>query len=275
MLREFDKEGVPFLRWIGGKQRLISELVASLPSDIAGATYHEPFFGAGAVFAAVRPAHSFISDANSHLVAMYDAVRNEPRKVFETLRRLARHHTEVDYYKVRSGYNRGNSPTLQAARFIYLNRTSYNGIFRVNQNGQYNVPYGRLERAIIPSFATLSQWSAILHNAQLVARSFEKMVDDIHSGDVVYLDPPYPPTNGTAYFTHYTWDRFDIAKQRATADLAMILDHRGCRVMISNADTDGIRKLYKGWRIKRTRVARVVTARGVPYRARELILTNY
>lgn len=275
MLREFDKDGVPFLRWIGGKQRLTTELIASLPGDVASATYHEPFLGAGAVFAALHPARSFVSDANIHLIAMYEAVRNEPRKVFVALRRFAIHHTEVDYYRIREQYNNNKSTILRAARFIYLNRTSYNGIFRVNERGKYNVPYGHLERVIIPSLETLSHWSRDLQNAQLAARPFEKMIDDVKSGDVVYLDPPYPPTNDTAYFTHYTWDRFDAAKQRATADLAMMLDRYGCRVMISNADTTGIRQLYKGWRIKKTRVARVVTAKGVVYRARELILTNY
>ena len=275
MFKQFDKQDAPFLRWVGGKQRLVSQLVASLPSDCTRAAYHEPFVGAGALFAAVRPEHSFLSDANHHLVAMYQAVRDNPEKVFAALLALVRRHSEPHYYKVRQQYNRGRSRILQAARFIYLNRTSYNGVFRVNKLGAYNVPFGRLEVVKIPGLQTLHNWSAYLSQTYLASRSFESTIDYAKSGDFVYLDPPYPPLNGTSFFTHYTWDRFDLNKQRAVADLAAALDRRRCRVMVSNADTESIRRLYTGWRVKPTRVARVVTAKGVAYRARELILTNY
>ena len=271
----FDRSAAPFIKWIGGKQRLLSTLLECLPPQLDGMTYHEPFLGAGSLFAALQPDRAFLSDANPHLISMYVAVRDRPREVFQELIRIAHRHSELNYYAARARYNHGRSPILQAARFIYLNRACYRGVFRVNRNGAFNVPFGHESVVKLPSINMLTYWANALAHVDLSSRSFETTVQYVKSNDFVYLDPPYPALNGTSYFAHYTWDRFDTSRQRATADLANALDLRGCHVMISNADTPFIRGLYEDWRVKSIAVTRMVTDSRDVSLVTELIFTNY
>lgn len=275
IIRQLNKPHSPFLRWVGGKQRLVTELLNVIPEGIRLGTYHEPFVGAASLFAALQPAVACLSDANGPLMAMYEEVRDHPESVFNALVNLGERDCESHYYETRIEYNRGSSSPLQAARFIYLNRTCFNGMFRVNKQGAFNVPYGFLNTPRIPSRSTMCEWSSMLRNSTLEMRSFETVIDRVNSGDLVYLDPPYPPLNETSYFAHYTADRFPEEKQKATATLARRLDQAGCYVVVSNADTPAIRSLYRGWRKRETAVARVVTSKGIARRAKELILTNY
>lgn len=266
----------PFLRWVGGKQQLVNRLLALLPDNVLKMPYREPFLGAGSLYLALRPAVAHISDSNAHLVNCYRQIRANPTTVARLLRAHARKSSEAYYYAVRSDYVRcpPNTPT-QAARFIYLNRTCFNGVFRVNRKGQFNVPYGRKEPPRVPDRAYIESLANVLEGADLMAVDFTNALAACESGDFVYLDPPYPPLNGTAYFTHYTRDRFSWEDQRTLADYVRVLDGRGCLFMMSNADTKDIRGLYSQFRIANVEVTRYVTCKKRRHRVGEVVITNY
>jgi len=200
------RKTAPFLSWAGGKQRLVPYLVQFLPSDISGLIYHELFLGAGSLFFAVQPETAFLSDANAHLIDCFVAVRDHPDLVSRYLSSHRKQDSKGHYCAVRDSYNTGRGSAAQAARFIYLNKTCFNGIFRVNQKGEFNVPYGRDTRAkkdlVLPSRESLRNASQALSGASLSAVSYEKAVGSPGKNDFYYLDPPYPPLNGTSYFTH-------------------------------------------------------------------------
>jgi DNA adenine methylase len=266
----------PILRWIGGKRQLVSHLISFLPRDIEGRIYHEPFLGAGWLFFALRPEKAVLSDANVHLIQCYEFVRDSWEEVSKYLWKHLSQDSEDHYYKVRARYNSSSSSPDQAARFIYLNKSCFNGIFRVNQNGQFNVPYGWKKRPAIPDSSHLERVSCILRRASLSAQPFEHSLRGLSRRDFVYLDPPYPPLNGvTANFTHYTKDRFKVDDQLRLAGAVRELDERGCKFMMSNADTCQIRSLYKGFYISSLPVTRYVTCKSVKHRVSELVITNY
>jgi len=266
----------PFLRWAGGKFYLTDALLAFTPPDAHCRRYFEPFLGAGTLFFALGHPRARLSDLNGHLIDCYRAIRDEPAAVARQLRGHARNDSESFYYRVRNEYNRSRSGTSRASRFLYLNRTGFNGVFRVNRQGRYNVPYGRqAKRARFPSTRELVEISDLLRRSRLKVQDYCAALEDTKAGDFVYLDPPYPPLNGTSFFTHYTADRFAIDQQRRVSDCVRDLHRRGCLVMISNADTPVIRKLYKGFRVSRLSVTRYVSSQTVKHRVGEVIITNY
>jgi DNA adenine methylase len=158
-----------------------------------------------------------------------------------------------------------------------MNKTCFNGVFRVNRKGAFNVPYGDKANPIFPNRRWLEQASVALSGAQLLTAPFETALNKVEDGDFVYLDPPYPPINGTSYFTHYTADRFGEESQRRLAALVKELDLKGCLFMMTNADTELIRALYKDTRFEFTElsVTRYVTCKAKRYRIGELVITNY
>ena len=265
----------PFLRWAGGKRQLKPTLMQLLPADISKRTYREPFLGGGSLFFALQPNSAVLSDANEHLIKCYEFVRDHPILVARYLRLHAANDSEAYYYQVRSMYNNSDFSAAQAGRFIYLNKTCFNGIFRVNTKGKYNVPYGKKKSPAIPTENELIGIAALLKNASLRAASFEKALQNTSSGDFIYLDPPYPPLNGTAYFTHYTSDRFSAHDQKTLADYVRELDKRGCLLMITNADTPLTRKLYRGYNVVSLSVIRYLTCKHKRHKVKELVITNY
>lgn len=265
----------PFLRWAGGKRQLRKTLLKFLPTDILSRTYREPFLGGGSLFFAAQPKLAVLSDANEHLIRCYEFVRDQPALLARYLRDYASKDAEAYYYRVRDEYNSSRFSAAQAARFIYLNKTCFNGIFRVNSKGEFNVPYGQKMTPAIPDEDDLTTVAHALKNATLRTSSFEKALQDALAGDFIYLDPPYPPLNGTAYFTHYTKDRFSVEDQKTLAQKVRELDNAGCLLMISNADTTLTRKLYKGYNLVSLPVIRYLTCKRKRHRVRELIITNY
>ena len=250
-------------------------LLRALPEDIGSRTYVEPFVGAGALFLALRPSVARLSDANSHLIACYEAIRLQPDLIYEYLCAHRARNSQEYYYAVRSIYNRSGSSSAQAARFIYLNKTCFNGIFRVNRQGAFNVPYGHKDPPHLPTRGELRQLSRLLRPASLDARDFEEVLSETGRNDFVYLDPPYPPINGTSFFTHYTTDRFSEVDQHRLADAVHALAGRGAKFMMSNADTTLIRELYAAFRIVPLTVTRYITCKAVKHRADEVVITNY
>jgi DNA adenine methylase len=265
----------PFLRWAGGKRQIVRALSKYLPSDIAKRTYHEPFAGGGCVFFQLRPRKAWLSDANEHLISCYSYVRDKPKAVARYLEEHRTLTSEKYYYKIRDKYNSGRPSAAQAARFIYLNKTCFNGIFRVNTHGAFNVPYGWKEPPAIPTYEEIQRASDALGAATLSAAPFQKSIARVKADDFVYFDPPYPPLNGTAYFTHYTAERFGTSDQQALAKLVMALHKRGCLFMMSNADTPVIRSLYRSFQITELDVIRYITCKDKKHRVSEVVITNY
>lgn len=265
----------PFLRWAGGKTKFVHEIVSRLPPLPQGAIYYEPFLGAGAVFLAYSPSCAILSDLNPDLVKTFKAVRNQPEEVLKRLHKLHARDSESSYYRIREQFNHGGKLALQAARFIYLNQTSFNGIYRVNRRGQYNVPYGFKPRPRIPGKIELEATATLLKKATIKLSDYAKILKNAKAGDVVYLDPPYPPLNGTAYFTHYTKERFGSDDQIEVARMAIKLRDRGCTVVLTNADTPQIRKLYADWNISEIMRPRWVTSSCHKHLVVELIITSY
>ena len=266
----------PFLRWAGGKTKFVHEIVSRLPPLPPAAKYFEPFLGAGAVFLAYAPHCAILSDLNPDLISAFTSVRNHPVEVAKKLYALSRRDSESAYYRTRNRFNACKQrDQLQAARFIYLNQTSFNGIYRVNKQGLYNVPYGFKKTPRIPGKIELEETSAVLRRATIKLADYTDVAKDASKGDVVYLDPPYPPLNGTSYFTHYTKERFAHEDQVKVADTANDLRGRGCTVVVTNADTPAIRKLYASWNISEISRPRWVTSSCHKHRVIELIITSY
>lgn len=240
----------PFLKWAGGKRQLLPEILTRLPKRYG--TYYEPFLGGGAVLFALQPPRAVVNDTNAELINCYQVVRDAVDDLIEMLGEHEAHNTADYYYQVRD-WDRNDRycqrPSLErAARIIYLNKTCYNGLFRVNAQGQFNVPFGKYARPNIVDAGVLRAVSRYLKNAHVEFRSmdFAEATQDARQGDLVYCDPPYDPVSDTASFTGYDVNGFDRAEQERLKRHVDCLTARGCKVMLSNADTPFIIGLYQG-----------------------------
>lgn len=267
-------ENKPFLRWAGGKFKLVDIIASFIPNEIN--YYWEPFVGAGSLFFKILPAQATLSDLNESLINCYKQIKNNPIKVFNELHNILKDHSETNYYKIRDLYNSKNIYDPQkAAIFIYLNKTCFNGIYRVNTQNKFNVPYGKILKPALPSRDTLLNISRCLKMTELLCFSYEDIFDKVKLGDFVYLDPPYPPLNDTSKFVEYTKERFTLNDQEKVAIFAKSLSEKGSLVMISNANTPYIKELYKDWNIFTTTVSRTISCKKERYQVEELIITNY
>jgi DNA adenine methylase len=230
----------PFLKWAGGKQRLLPRLSQHLPPSSGYERYLEPFLGSGAVFFFLQPHQAVLGDLNPELVGAYVALRDDLDGVIE----IARHWTwdSDTYYSVRSADLEGLSEAERAARFIYLNRTGWNGLYRVNQKGEYNVPMGTSKtNGRWLNVDTLRAASSALRGKEIVACDYEILCEQGRPGDFFYLDPPY---HGDTSFTKYTQSEFTHVDQERVADVAAELRDRGCLVMLTNSNTPYVQQLY-------------------------------
>jgi len=248
----------PVVKAAGGKTRLLGELVPRMPARFR--RYYEPFAGGAALFFRLAPARAVLSDANADLMAVYRAIAEDVEAV---IARLAQHraaHAERHYYAIRDAWNRRDPawPLVdRAAAFVYLNKTCFNGLWRVNRAGLFNVPLGRYADPAICVPEALRASAAALRGATLREGDYGAAIADARRGDFVYCDPPYDGTFGA-----YTADGFDDAAQAALAFAVRTLVARGCQVMVSNADTPRIRALYAGMRIDVVRCARAINCDG-------------
>lgn len=246
----------PFLKWAGGKTQIVPELRRFLPPLASGGTYYEPFLGGGAVFFALEPTRAILSDTNAPLVYAYRAVMEELDDLIEALSLLVPPRSRLEYEEHRRTFNQlalarrrlGKSDRIQlAALLIWLNHTCFNGLYRVNSKGEFNVPMGSYKRPRIYSPIELEAVSQTLRSSRAVLKiaDFERAVRPAHSGDLVYLDPPYQPLSATASFTGYTKKGFDDEEQRRLARVIHELVDRGVRIVLSNSSTEFIRGLYR------------------------------
>lgn len=275
-----DRAASPFLKWVGGKGKLLSQLVPLLPSGVERMRHVEPFAGGAAMFFARTPERAVLCDFNRSLVDTYLAVRDELEAVIGELETLSMSHAAGSYYGVRERYNavgKRQSRSERAAMFIYLNKTCFNGLHRVNRRGEFNVPEGRYKNPRILDEPTLRAASRALARADIRQASFEDMLGYVRPGDFVYLDPPYEPVSETASFTAYAaGDGFSRADQTRLRDVVVELDRRGAKVMLSNSDVPFIRELYAQFRIDLVAAPRAINcdARGRGL-VSEVVVRNY
>ena len=259
-----------FLKWAGGKAKLAPRIVECAPETFR--RYHEPFVGAGAVFFAIAEArpgiNASLSDANEELVECFQVVRDDLPELSRRLDILERGYVALDaegraqlYYEVR-----GRDPekaAARAARLIFLNHTCYNGLYRVNGSGGFNVPHGRYARPRILDAAGLLGASRALQRVELAACDFEAACSRAEPGDFVYLDPPYQPLSATSKFTNYTSAEFGVPQQEQLAAVFEDLSHRGVAAMLSNSDHPSIHALYEGhgYELGETTMARAINSK--------------
>ena len=238
--------------------------------------YREPFLGGGSLFLALEPSKAKLNDLNPLLIDMYRAVRDDPESVHRQLVTLANSHSSTFFYKTRGLFNRSEASVLKAAQFIYLNRSCFNGVFRVNRKSEFNVPWGKKERVLIPTAGNLKRLASLLSPAKLSDGDYTDVLAAAGPDDFVYLDPPYPPISRTSFFRHYTSLRFSLEDHQKVAEWANRISKRGAAVMISNADTEAVRNMFPGWYLTSLNRPRYVTAnKSNVRRAAELIITNY
>ncbi len=240
--------GDPFLKWAGGKRKLVPQLLALLPDRFG--TYHEPFVGGGALFFALgaqsprRFEAACIADGNERLMRCYRAVRDDVDQVIALLRGHASAHCKDYYYALRATPVDQADDTVVAAWLAYFNRTAFNGLYRVNSKNKFNVPFGRYANPRICNEEHLRACSGLLQRVQVGHEPFDAVLDRARPGDAVYFDPPYVPLTDTAYFTSYTKGGFGPDDQIHLRDVAVELAGRGVRVVLSNHDTPWVRELY-------------------------------
>ncbi len=234
----------PFVKWVGGKRQLLKQFRNLYPQDFNPTTntYFEPFVGGGAVFFDLQPENAFISDWNQELVTTYQVIRDDVETLIKELKRYP--YEKEFFLKLRAQNPLKLSPLHVASRFIYLNRTCFNGMYRVNKKGQFNVPFGTYSNPKICDEANLRNVSQLLRTVDIVQRDYKKVLEDAKVGDFLYFDPPYYPINRTSNFTSYTAEGFLEKEQTELRDLFQALHEKGCFVMLSNSDTPFIRKIY-------------------------------
>lgn len=275
----------PFLMWVGGKGGLLDQLIPLLPPGMDHRRHVEPFLGGGALFFRLAPRRAVVGDLNASLVATYEAVRDSYASLVPVLEALARRHARnpsATFYETRDRFNGIGVPPVgheREAWFIYLNRTCFNGLYRVNASGAFNAPMGDDPNPRIADRVGLRKASAILSGCEVVQGSFLATTANVERGDFVYLDPPYVPVSATSAFVGYTADGFGYAEQVALRDRVIELDRRGARVMVSNSETPLVRELYAGLRLtrvhRRSGIHTAVTDGAPRGPVAELVIRNY
>lgn len=248
----------PFLKWAGGKRQLLTEIRSHLPARFG--KFFEPFVGGAALFFSIHPNNAVLSDTNERLVRTYRGVRDSVEQVISALSEypndraffLAQRARDVD----------SASDAEVAAWFIYLNRTGYNGLYRVNRSGRFNVPFGRYLRPTICNSDRLRSCSQALRNTDLRIGDFEEIAAQAEAGDFVYFDPPYVPVAQYSDFARYTARGFNLADHRRLCDVAKGLKSRGVAVLISNSGAPVVRELYQsGFQIRSVMATRTINSR--------------
>jgi len=272
----------PFLKWAGGKTQLLDQFQRFFPGPGVMRRYLEPFVGSGAVFFRVKsllgPERSVLADSNEDLINVYDVIQTDLEGLIRRLERHRRLHSKEHYYRTRAQLTIRMTDTSRAARFIYLNKTCYNGLYRVNSRGQFNVPMGRYVNPPILDEANLRAVGAALRGVRMLNAGFEQTLDYAKAGDFIYLDPPYHPISSTSYFTAYTQDRFQASDQQALADVFVQLHRRGCLLMLSNSDAPLPREIYRNpdFRIEQVSARRNINSRADRRgHISEVVVVNY
>ena len=276
VLEKLQQETYPIVKWVGGKRQLMFELLKNMPENYN--RYFEPFIGGGALFFELQPKNAYISDMNEELINLYKVVRDN---VVELITDLQKHDISKEYFMEIRNIDRTEeyenwSDVQKASRFIYLNRTCFNGMYRVNSKGEFNVPFGHYKNPRILDENNLINCSNLLKKTEIKHADFSEILKEVNKGDFVYFDPPYVPLSETSSFTSYTKDGFDIDMQFKLRDVCDELDSKGVKFLLSNSDTRLVNELYENYIIKKVFASRQINAnaegRG---KITEVLVRNY
>lgn len=263
------KKYQPFIKWVGGKRGLLEQILPLFPKDFNN--YYEPFVGGGAVFfelfsiGLLKNKKIILSDINSELVNAYNVVKNNPFELIKKLEIYKKQHSKEFYYQIREldrkeDYNK-LSNLEKATRFIYLNKTCFNGLYRVNKKGYFNTPIGSYKNPNIADYDVILSASESLQNVTIKQQSFKKVIEEVKTNDLVYFDPPYYPLNETSNFTSYDSNCFLENEQVELFEVFEILSNMGVKVVQSNSDTDFIKELYKNYDIQIVKASRFINSK--------------
>ena len=276
VLEKLKEETYPIVKWVGGKRQLMFELKKNMPEYYN--RYFEPFIGGGALFFYLQPDNAYISDMNEELINLYQVVRDN---VDELVADLQKHDISKEYFMEIRNIDRTEeyenwSDVQKASRFIYLNRTCFNGMYRVNSKGEFNVPFGHYKNPRILDENNLINCSNLLQRTEIKHADFSEILKKVKKGDFVYFDPPYVPLSETSSFTSYTKDGFDMDMQFKLRDVCDELDTMGVKFLLSNSDTKLVNELYENYNIKKVFASRQINAnadgRG---KITEVLVRNY
>lgn len=270
----------PFLKWVGGKRQLIPEIKKLLPGGMANRSYYEPFIGGGALFFELQPKRAVINDYNKELINVYRVIRDNPDELIEDLKQ--HENTATYFYALRALDREPDFDALtdiqHASRIIYLNKTCYNGLYRVNNEGQFNVPFGKYRNPNIINEPIIRAVSKYLRagNIQIVNEDYDTVLRDVPVNAFVYLDPPYHPISESSNFTGYIRGGWSEKDQIRLRDVCNQLNERGVKFLLSNSATPFIKEIYNGYNIHTVQATRIVnsvsTGRG---QIDELLIRNY
>ena len=266
----------PFIKFAGGKQKLLTDIRSNMPEEYN--RYFEPFIGGGALFFNLAPKIAFINDYNKELSDLYKIVRDRPQELMDAI--MHHENTKDHYYAIRAvdrsaGYE-DMSDVSKAARFVFLNKTGYNGLYRVNKMGQNNVPFGNYAKPTMFDKENILACSKALEGVEIGNYDFSEILDKTERGDFVYMDPPYHPLTSTSSFTEYTSGGFSSEDQTRLRYFCDSLNEKGVHFMLSNSSTDLIKGLYTDYNIKTIRAARTINSKGNSRgKIDELLITNY
>lgn len=263
-------DGKSFLKWVGGKTRSAPLLVSLAPARFR--RFVEPFMGSAAVFFALAPERALLGDLNEELVICFQQVRDEPETVMALLRGMV--NTEEEFLRVRAQDPAGLSDVERAARVIYLNKTAFRGLWRVNRRGQYNVPYGAYDRPLFNP-DTVREASATLQSAEVWVADFETILSRVAPGDWVYLDPPYVPAGGYSDFKRYTPGQFREDDHERLAQMCRGLDQAGVPFLLTNTNNEEARALYAGFDLHVLPTRRDVNLNRLRRASTDLLVANY
>lgn len=270
---------MPVVKWVGGKRQLLPVLTPLLPDRFT--TYCEPFLGGGAMLFWRQPPRAIINDVNNELIQMYEVIKDD---VESLILELEKHKNESDYFYMVRDWDRDRqkynslSKVEKASRIIYLNKTCYNGLFRVNNSGEFNTPFGNYKNPNIVNAATLRAVSQYFQKADItmLCQDYTDVLAEVPRGTFVYLDPPYDPVSDTANFTGYVRGGFNREDQIRLRECCDELDRRGIKFMLSNSSTDFIREQYAVYNITTVQAKRAInsdaTRRG---QVDEVVVRNY
>jgi DNA adenine methylase len=275
-MRDLMSEPKPIVKWAGGKRQLLNTLIGYSPKEFK--EYYEPFFGGGALFfklctlGKLKSAH--LNDSNRILIDAYRIVKENPDELIFELKKQKYENRKETFLQIRLEHP--SNLVDATARLIYLNKTAFNGLYRVNSTGQFNVPFGRYKNPKILDEKNILAVSEALQIAELQHIDFEFAVNSAKEGDFIYFDPPYHPVSRTSNFTGYTKEDFSEKDQKRLATKFKELDDRGCFIMLSNSCTDAIFELYQEFNIHTVQATRMINCKAEGRgKIKELLITNY
>ncbi len=262
----------PVLKWAGGKSQLLHEIMPRMPKEFTN--YIEPFFGSGAVYFALAPDHAIIADSNPELINLYKVIASDVESLIDLLSTYE--NTKEQFYSIRAVDWKDLQPLEAAARTVYLNKTCFNGLYRVNKKGLFNTPYANNKRTVFCDPMEMRKAATLLESAEIICGDFHQvLMEHAQSGDFIFLDPPYVPVSKYADFKRYTKEQFGEDDQRKLAEDVKALSQRGCKLMITNSNHPLVHDLYRDFKIEIFQTRRMINKDANNRTGEDVIVTTY